>query len=458
MIEGSGARVLAVSLLLVAAGCAESEWTYTLNPDGSGKVKVSAVVQPLPPGSLALGDLDGEGPEDFARRCARNILDESRGLASWSHVSWGLADDGRVKFAGTAYFRELYDVSIKGTIPLTLIGTPFLEHLDDGRLLVCIGVPGVLQELRVRAGEAPITDFRRIPQGPMQGKMLWQSVKPFASSLLGTMKTTVKIRACSPRSGAQPEGAATVEVLNVTLDGPAVLAAAERMAREDPAGLTRRPEIPEDEGRSGGAAAVHVHDVLFGTTSVANGIIDPTAGPAFDFEGELAEAQVSYERLAADLTLPPEPLGPRYADTRLWWGFAGGAVAAARTDSGAGVGWSGAFGWGSTGQYPDGLLGHLEISHVDYEDEDGIESGLSRFIIGGAAEGRHYRGGGGLAYSFGDGDIWSSGLQLYSAVGSFSGHGEISLQGAVYAWFGERDDEFDFDVEADVRLVAGLRF
>jgi hypothetical protein len=203
---------------------------------------------------------------------------------------------------------------------------------------------------------------------------------------------------------------------------------------------------------------VHVHDLVLSAKSVANGIIDPALGPAFDFERELAEARASYARLAADLELPPEPLGPRSTDSRSWWGFTGGTVAAARTDSGAGVGWSGAIGWGSTGRYPEGLFFHLEVSHVDYEDQDGVERGLSRFIIGGAAEGRHYRGGGGLAYSFGDGDIWASGLQLYAAIGSFTDHGEISLQGAVYAWFGERDDAFDFDLEADVRLVAGIRF
>ena len=43
----TSARItLAAGLGFLAAGCAESTWVWTLNPDGTGKVELDALMQP----------------------------------------------------------------------------------------------------------------------------------------------------------------------------------------------------------------------------------------------------------------------------------------------------------------------------------------------------------------------------------------------------------------------------
>ena len=70
----------------------------------------------------------------------------------------------------------------------------------------------------------------------------------------------------------------------------------------------------------------------------------------------------------------------------------------------------------------------------------------------------HQRVGGGLAFSFGEGDMWSMAPHALYGIGHFGERAEIYIGGSAYLWLGERDDAFDADVEADVRLVVGLRF
>ncbi len=100
----------------------------------------------------------------------------------------------------------------------------------------------------------------------------------------------------------------------------------------------------------------------------------------------------------------------------------------------------------------------VEVSRVEYENSDGDRRELHRVTVGGGGGFGPVVVGGGLAWSFGPGDIWATGPQLTIGVGAFNAHTELYLVASGYAWFGERDDEFDFDVEADVRLVAGIRF
>ncbi len=138
----------------------------------------------------------------------------------------------------------------------------------------------------------------------------------------------------------------------------------------------------------------------------------------------------------------------------------GGVVASARTDLGTGTGWTAVIGGGGEGGIPFGpVYLRSEVSAIEYDD-NGTRREITKVTVGAATlvfvEG--YLLSGGMGLSLGDGDTWALGPHLMVGTGFFGRHAELYLAASGYAWIGERDDEFDFDLEADVRLAAGIRF
>ncbi len=101
-----------------------------------------------------------------------------------------------------------------------------------------------------------------------------------------------------------------------------------------------------------------------------------------------------------------------------------------------------------------------ELSRLKQEDD----THTTRFVLGvdfldpslGGDVSANY--GGGYALSFGDNGLWAGGMQFHAGVGPRWEKAEIILAASVFFWLGERNDEFDVDAEADVRLTAGIRF
>src|SRR5688572_6419521 len=109
-------RLLACLACLPALGCVEGEQTFILNPNGSGKVRVEAVmVAPYPAFPVPFGDpapgkeknRPGEVSVEEARRESLKMLLTPNTVDAWKDVSAEFAPDGRLKFSGTAYFKSL---------------------------------------------------------------------------------------------------------------------------------------------------------------------------------------------------------------------------------------------------------------------------------------------------------------------------------------------------------------
>jgi hypothetical protein len=113
----TAAAVLAITL---AAGCFEGKGDLTLNPDGSGKV-TGEIAFPLEvPWTAPKRVLTGpnappevlKAPEELAREAVLLILQRSGGIDAWKDVSFEPTSGNRVRFKGTAYFRDLAKVRI----------------------------------------------------------------------------------------------------------------------------------------------------------------------------------------------------------------------------------------------------------------------------------------------------------------------------------------------------------
>lgn len=104
--------LVAVSLSLLS-GCIEMTQTFTLNPDGRGKVLYDVKMPPDLGGGLNIGGPPGgpkeKTPEELKQAFLKNQMN-APGVTAWKDVSVKWTDDGRLHFIGTAYFEKLDDL------------------------------------------------------------------------------------------------------------------------------------------------------------------------------------------------------------------------------------------------------------------------------------------------------------------------------------------------------------
>jgi hypothetical protein len=137
------------------------------------------------------------------------------------------------------------------------------------------------------------------------------------------------------------------------------------------------------------------------------------------------------------------------------WEVSGGIVGSARTETGTSDGWMVAV--ARRDPEDDWLFGGVAFQGELSRLTDADELTITRIVYGADVQMGWLRYGGGYAFCGGD-DVWGAGLQLTAGVGAAAEYGEIRLAVGGYLWLGARDDEFDVDVEGDLRLTAGLRF
>jgi len=103
------ASLVSVGLTLFAGGCLELSESFTLNPDGSGKVVVDSL---SPDGSqFAPANQPKPKPDEIVKKAIEGAI-KSKGVDAWSDITCEIAKDGRVHFHGTAYFPDINNVSI----------------------------------------------------------------------------------------------------------------------------------------------------------------------------------------------------------------------------------------------------------------------------------------------------------------------------------------------------------
>ena len=95
-------------ILVLCSACYQSNETYTLNPDGSGKVQFDILlVNP----SLGM-DNENLPLDQKLQQSVSSFLSQSKGVEAWKDVSFRWNEDGRTHIQGVAYFRELETLSL----------------------------------------------------------------------------------------------------------------------------------------------------------------------------------------------------------------------------------------------------------------------------------------------------------------------------------------------------------
>lgn len=98
---------------LVLSGCLDVDNEWTLNPDGSGKVRHRVVHNP----SSFLGS--AFGGSKTPRAFARELLEKSEGIEAWSDLSYSKNGEGHLLFEGVAYFKDASAVRLQHEVVKT---------------------------------------------------------------------------------------------------------------------------------------------------------------------------------------------------------------------------------------------------------------------------------------------------------------------------------------------------
>ncbi len=290
------------SLCLASAGCVEGDVVYTVNPDGSAKVRMDVttvappmLTAPLDPNSPQVGE---ESLDDKLRNAIRGTL-ESPTVVAWKDVSAKFLPNGKLKFTGTAYLRQVSDFNKKGSFPL-LSPPHSLERTPDGAMK--------LTRKADTNGNGEVKSGKRKPKTPEQIKKLTDEQLDdeilrelidlqSGKSVLAAVLTDCKLKTAFvlPGEPTQVTGfARDGRTVSWVLDGSKILANLDKALSEDRATWRKWYRDP--------AGPNILKNVVFGDAGVDGTVTVAKPGePLFDFDKEVKEARAAYPALRKKL-------------------------------------------------------------------------------------------------------------------------------------------------------------
>lgn len=287
---------MASSAALALSGCFQVEDEFTLNPDGSGKVRHVFTMTPV---EIDLGG-GQKSPEESAREMARDILANSEGIEAWKDVSSKWLESGQIRFEGTAYFRDIEQVAIRQG---SLDGPAFRRTLRAGSAGMSVlavepdenggegddhGVGGASEA----EGEG---DFDpRVERAKLNQQLTMMGMFLKDLSVVERFRLPGKVVAGAPFERTD-EGAHELR-----LTGERILAAMRELAKDDE--LLRRRGAEALMASEPGAEAAE-RRLLFGT----DGPMELTFSgevPVFDYEAELTAAKAGEAAMRDALGIP----------------------------------------------------------------------------------------------------------------------------------------------------------
>jgi hypothetical protein len=311
-------RLVSLGLLcLLVAGCVEGEVTYTVNPDGSARVRVDVVtVVPLNPvqnfAKKGAKDPGEETLDQLLREAIRPTL-ESPGVVAWKDVSARFLPDGKLKFAGTAYVKRIDDFDTKGGLPL--FGPTFaLERGADGSLKLVPGKEEADDPLSKKRKPKTPDEIKKMTDAELDQYILrdliqLQSAKPLFTAFFADTKlktTFVMPGDLTAAAGLETDGRKATFVL----DGNKALTALNKALKQSPA------EWRNMYRALGGADAIQASVLGFSPQTISLTVARPGAAQ-FDFLKEVKEARAGYPELRKkfgfgdDLRLPTDDGVPK---------------------------------------------------------------------------------------------------------------------------------------------------
>jgi hypothetical protein len=287
-----------VSFALLLTSCLETKQEYTLNPDGSGKVRHES--------SFSIVRLnqnnETDNPEKALQKSIAGILAGSKGVDAWTGVSFKQLEDGRTWFQGTAYFKKLADLEI----PNQNIATFAWENQGNGRAELTVKQSDGTSKL-----EDSGSTTGQPPRSVAGERARFEQSKPLLQAMLAKLKLSVSFTLPGEVAERTNFRSAATDSLELSIEGSKLFNALETLVGKDDSwlakyGLDLQGKAWMDDELCG---------LLFGEKAPVKATISLGPAPLFNYAQEVAAARRDSEalqkRLGAVSIAPPangEPL------------------------------------------------------------------------------------------------------------------------------------------------------
>ena len=275
----SGLAGLLAALLMLAGCDTQTNQTYSLNPDGSGKVEIDITKGPQ------MG-YDKASMPPIEKRTADEVtalLTKAKGVDTWKGVTITPMEDGaRFHITGTAYFSDVNKLEISNVV-LAQIN----YSNKKGAALVMLKMKSKNTPGKMKKADATARADRSIEQWNKQMKPAMET---------GMAKTDIHMTFLMPGGVAAVNGFAKKgNSASIHVEGPKLFKAIDTMQ-------TDKKAIVADNL---GGTTKNTEAVLYkGLTGKPNPISAATKGklkPLFDYKKEMDEAKAAYPEMAKAL-------------------------------------------------------------------------------------------------------------------------------------------------------------
>lgn len=283
------AALLAAALLACLAGCLDMDSEFTLNPDGSGKVKIRCVSAPV---SFDIGEKK-KSPDELMKSLVRETLEQSQGVDAWADVTAAIRDDGKVSFSGTAYFKDIAQLKLR-VMGVGGQGSDlaFAKEKDGG---VSVEVTGEKKEAKPAKPPGPMTDDQ-IKARMKEERAKYQQSKPMMEAFLKDLKVRTRVNlpgALGEVHNFKKTGPSSVEI---AIEGNALLKVVDGLAMDD-AYMKKNILEGRDLNSSGPESDGAFKAKLFGEDAPIRAATKGPLKPLFDYEAEAAPARQNLPEL-----------------------------------------------------------------------------------------------------------------------------------------------------------------
>ena len=277
-----GALGLGSALLL--ASCYDTKQEFTINPDGSGKVVHECAFQNV---NLSNNDDD---PKEALQAAIAGLIENSKGIDSWSDVDFKLLDDGRMWFKGTAYFKKLDELEIQNQSMLDFSW----NDQGAGKVELALNLKKNNED-EAKEQPADLTPDEQAAKTKAERAKFQQS-KPMLSAMLGGLKQSVTFHLPGTIETTSNFKKGAAGALDLNFEGAKMLDALEQLINDDE-WLAKHgfdsQNAPELDNEFCG--------MLFGKKAPVNATVSGAAKPLFNYAAELAAAQAQSARLQKQL-------------------------------------------------------------------------------------------------------------------------------------------------------------
>jgi hypothetical protein len=289
---------LVAVLALALAGCVDLYVEYTINPDGSGMVKIRCISSPV---SFNLSEK--KSPEEIMKANVRETLEQSAGVDAWSDVQAAIRDDGKMSFTGTAYFKDIEQLKLK--VMGVSSQVPELVYRKEKDGTVSVEVTGEKKEQKAAEPPGNLNEDQ-IKVRMREERAKYQQGKPILEVFLKDVKFRNRVNlpgAVGEAHNFKKVGPSAVEV---SFDGNTLLKVLDGLILDD---AYVRKSIEEGRDLKPGTESDTVFmEKLFGENAPIKAVTKGPLKPAFDYEAEAAPARKNLPEFLKKYVAVPGPI------------------------------------------------------------------------------------------------------------------------------------------------------